>query len=73
MGFNLKIGTYFLIFLLIFDFFLLISSFLDLLTVFLSKISSFGNSPLIIHILNASLYLGVFLFYKIVHMLIRFW
>ena len=41
-------------------------SFLNLSAVFLSKITKYGNFPLIIHIVNAFL-LNLILFYKIVN------
>ena len=54
-------------------FFLLISSFLDFSAVFFVKNQLIWQLSLIIHLLNASFYPDVFLFYKIVHMLVRFW
>ena len=54
------------------NFWLFLFSFLDLLAVFLSKISQYDNFPLTSHILDASFYLDVILFHKIVHLLIRF-
>ena len=72
-AFQIEIWCMFLDFLVNFWLFLLISSFLDLSTVFLSKISKCGNFSLLIYLLNASFYLDVILFHKIVLMLIRFW